>query len=214
MSTAAGREAAFIGKITAGATHEIRNVLAIIKESAGLVEDLLHASTSRGPLDRTRVLDALGRIESQVARGAEIATQLNRVAHASDHELASIDLDEEVRRVAFHAQRPARRKSQTVRAVDGEAPTSFQTRPLRTQMAIYAAVEACLERFGEGAVIEVRTGGSRDRPSVRLTVSADDAAPPDATEWSGLRRALADLGVSLEEAPAGDGLTLLFEPGK
>lgn len=212
MSTATGREAAFIGKITAGATHEIRNVLAIIKESAGLVEDLLHQPTTRGPLDRERVLKALGRIEAQVARGAEIATHLNRVAHAPDHELASIDLDEEIRRVVFHAQRSARRKSQTVRAADGGAPASFPSRPLRVQMAVYTALEACLERCVEGATIEVLTGAPRSRPSVTLAISPRDAVPADEADWNALRHTLADLGVSLEEAPEGDGLTLLFEP--
>ena len=32
-------EIVFFGKITAGITHEMKNVLAIIKESSGLVED-------------------------------------------------------------------------------------------------------------------------------------------------------------------------------
>jgi hypothetical protein len=38
------RKAAFMGRITAGVTHEMKNVLAIIKESAGLMEDFLKIS--------------------------------------------------------------------------------------------------------------------------------------------------------------------------
>ena len=38
------REVAFLGRITAAFTHEMKNVLAIIKESAGLMEDLLALS--------------------------------------------------------------------------------------------------------------------------------------------------------------------------
>lgn len=34
-------EIVFFGKITAGITHEMKNVLAIIKESSGLMEDLI-----------------------------------------------------------------------------------------------------------------------------------------------------------------------------
>lgn len=41
MSTSGSREAAFIGKITASAMHEIRNVSAIVKKSAGLIDDLI-----------------------------------------------------------------------------------------------------------------------------------------------------------------------------
>ena len=35
------KEVVFFGKITAGITHEIKNVLAIIQESSGLMEDIL-----------------------------------------------------------------------------------------------------------------------------------------------------------------------------
>ncbi len=215
MTTSGSREAAFIGKITAAATHEIRNVLAIIKESAGLVEDLLHVSTTDGSLDRERVLKALGRIEAHVGRGAEIATNLNRVAHALDQATESVDLVEEVRRVVFQTQRPARRKSQIVRTADGPAPPPFHASPLHVQMAVYAAVEACLERLDEGATVELRTGLRGGRPSVDLTSASDGGWRADAegTEWDGLRTTLESLGVSLESSGTGDGLTLLFEPG-
>ena len=35
-------KAAFSDKVTASVSHEIQNVLAIIKENAGLMEDILH----------------------------------------------------------------------------------------------------------------------------------------------------------------------------
>lgn len=40
-------EAAFLSAMTASATHEVRNVLAIIKESAGLVDDLIQVYGTR-----------------------------------------------------------------------------------------------------------------------------------------------------------------------
>ncbi len=215
MTTSVGREAAFIGKITAGATHEIRNVLAIIKESAGLVEDLLHLSTQRGSLDHERALRTLARIEAQVARGAEVATHLNGVAHTPDHDVRAVDLGEEVRRVVFHAQRPARRKSQTVCAVDGATPPPFRASPLRVQMAVYTAVEVCLERLGEGATLEVRIVVEEGRPAVRLEPRPVDGPGPgdaDGTALVKLKKTLNDLGVSLEGSGNGDELTLLFAP--
>jgi len=215
MATSVGREAAFIGKITAGATHEIRNVLAIIKESAGLVEDLLHLSTQRGSLDHERVLKALARIEAQVARGAEVATNLNRVAHTPDHDVRTVDLDEEVRRVVFHAQRSARRRSQTVRAVDGATPPPFQASPLRVQMAVYAAVEVCLGRLGEGETLDVRIVIEEGHPAVQLEprpANGSGQGDADGTALAELKETLKDLGVSLEDSGNGVELTLLFAP--
>ncbi len=213
MTTSPNPEAAFIGKITAAATHEIRNTLAIIKESAGLVDDLVRMSGADGAIDRERVLQALGRIEAQVGRGADIVTHLNRVAHSPDHDLQAVDLEEEVRQIAFHARRAARRKSQVVTAQAAETPgPPLRAVPIHVQMALYATVEACLERLEEGAEIELRADGGGDPPSVHLTSSTNgaDALAGDPEGWNGLNDVLKRLGVSLESSGTGDGLTLLF----
>ena len=74
MSTPENPEAAFMAKITASTTHEIRNVLAIVKESAGLVEDVIHSLAPRGLPNQDKLLRAVGRIDAQVSRGAELGT--------------------------------------------------------------------------------------------------------------------------------------------
>ena len=81
MTTERYPEAAFLSAMTASTTHEARNVLAIIKESAGLVEDLVQMYGTRGNLDREKVDRALKRIDLQVKRGADLLTTLNRLAH-------------------------------------------------------------------------------------------------------------------------------------
>lgn len=211
MTTSPNPEAAFVGKITAAATHEIRNALAIIKESAGLIDDLMRMSNPGGAIDRERVFQALGRIEAQVGRGADIATHLNRVAHAPDHDLETVDLEKEVRQVVFHAQRAARRKSQAVTAGPATRPCPpLRARPLHVQMALYATVETCLERLAEGAEVEVRAGMRDDRPAVRVTSSTPGVLAWDPASWNGLEELLNRLGVSLESPEAGNGLTLLF----
>ena len=44
MNEKAMDEIAFFGKVTASITHEIQNVLSIIKESSGLIDDVLSFS--------------------------------------------------------------------------------------------------------------------------------------------------------------------------
>jgi signal transduction histidine kinase len=213
MTTSPNPEAAFIGKITAAATHEIRNALAIIKESAGLIGDLVRLSGTDGSLDRERVLKAVGRIDAQVGRGAEVATSLNRVAHALDRDVGAVDLDEEVRQVVFHAQRAARRKSQAVKAGPTRPTSPVRASPLHVQMALYATVEECLARLGEGATLELSAGAHARRPSV--DVAAADDVPlvlaGEGMEWDGLKETLEGLGVSLESSGTGNGVRLLFE---
>jgi signal transduction histidine kinase len=217
MNTTGSREAEFMGRITASATHELRNVLAIVKESAGLVEDLVKASETRGPPDAARLLKATGRIEAQVARGAELVTRLNRFAHSLDQDIRSVDLDEEVRQVAFLSQRFARKKLQTVHVEAGDGVVPFQGSSLHVQMALFSAVELFLDQLPEGGVLTLRAGGRDGRAAARLAGTAGDGATlpglHDLAGWPELKEGLADLGFSAEASPEGYEVLLLFDGG-
>lgn len=64
-------EAECMGRLTASATHDLRNVLAAIRESVGLVQDILELPDPAGRVDRMR--KALRDVQQQVAHGAELA---------------------------------------------------------------------------------------------------------------------------------------------
>jgi uncharacterized iron-regulated membrane protein len=219
METSGGREAEFIGTITASATHEMRNVLAIVKESAGLIEDLVHASSrGGGPPHSERILKATGRIDAQVARGAEIVTRLNRFAHSMDEAHGRVDLAEEVREVAFLSQRLARAKHQTVEAASHDGPVWLIGNSLHVQMALYAAVAFCLSDLPEGAAVEMRADGNGPGARAHLAGTAEPGAslpgPSRSPAWARLEASLADFGIGLQaKGEGGYGVRLLYEGG-
>jgi signal transduction histidine kinase len=213
MSTSGSREAAFIGKITASATHEIRNVLAIVKESAGLIDDLVRMAADRGSLDGDRVFKATQRIDAQVARGADLITGLNRFAHSLDHDRQAIDLGEEIRQVVFLSQRFARKKSQSVRAVPGAEPRGFTANSLAVQMALFAVLELLMEELQDGAAIDVRWATVDGLPAAEMTATLNDvavSAPGAGAAWERTRSLVQDLGAALEVTESDRALTLLF----
>ncbi len=180
METSGGREAEFIGTITASATHEMRNVLAIVKESAGLIEDLVHASSRAGGAPHgDRILKATGRIDAQVARGAEIVTRLNRFAHSMDGGRERVDLAEEVREVAFLSQRLARTKCHTVVAVTPEGPVWIGgNSSARADVALRGRGVLC-RRSARGRVAgaERLRGGSGSATTADVRVTAEPGTP-------------------------------------
>ena len=97
------REAAFLGKITAGITHEIKNVLAIIRESSGLMEDLLSLAQQETFAHGEKFSNALSTIHEQVNRGVELVNRLNRLAHSPDEPEARVDLNEQVKDIDIQA---------------------------------------------------------------------------------------------------------------
>ncbi|WP_223380809.1 sensor histidine kinase [Nitratidesulfovibrio sp. SRB-5] len=79
----AGDDAAHecVGRLAASATHELQNALAVIRESAGLMQDLV-SLCGEGLPHRDRLCTMLSLIQEQVARGGDLAWNLNRLAHA------------------------------------------------------------------------------------------------------------------------------------
>lgn len=217
MSTPENREAAFIGNITAGATHELRNVLAIVKESAGLIADIVNSPELRGLPKSEKLMRAVGRIETQVRRGSDLLTNLNRFAHSLDHAEDEVDLDELAQQVGFLCQRMARKGRHQVQAEPGEEGLTLAVNLLRLQMALYTAVECCLEQLPEGGTLSLQPVREGGRASVEFRGEAGEGMgegkgiplePSEAAAWSRLTAVLADLGASVEKAAPGFRLTL------
>jgi C4-dicarboxylate-specific signal transduction histidine kinase len=84
----------FFGKMSASISHEIKNVLSIINENAGLLEDLASMAETGRPIDMGRFKTVAGKIRRQVARADDIIKNLNRFAHSADDFKEDVDLDD------------------------------------------------------------------------------------------------------------------------
>lgn len=107
-------EITFFGKITASATHELQNVLAIIQESAGLMEDVLTFSTAESESLRENLETSLAVVKRQLTRGIDLTTRLNRFAHSPDQPLDRIDLYEITEQMTVLSHRFAASKNVTL----------------------------------------------------------------------------------------------------
>ena len=155
---------------------------------------------------------AVGRIEGQVKRGSELLTNLNRFAHSLDHAEDEIDLDEAARHIPFLCQRVARRGRHQIVVQSGDQGLTVVVNLLRLQMALYAAVECCLEQLPEGGTLKLRPVRHGNRPSLEYVGEADGQAvlfaPTEAAAWNRLAAALAGLGASVEGVDAVQGFRL------
>lgn len=85
---------AFFSKIAATFTHDIKNVLAIINENAGLLEDLSLMASKGYPLNIEKVVSIAGKVQSQVQRADDMVGRMNTFAHSNDSPQGPIDLKE------------------------------------------------------------------------------------------------------------------------
>ena len=209
-------EAAFLATMTANATHEVRNVLAIIKESAGLIDDMIQLFSKRGTLDRDKVRRTVDRIDTQVKRGADLLTNLNRLTHSLDEGLATVHLNREVEQLVFMSQRFGRKKGLRVVSREEQRDTPITVHPLRLHMALFSAMECSLDELPEGAVITV---WARERGGVPLVEFQGELAggeeagtPSDGATWTYLADLVLSLGATVERLDTGYGIRILFTP--
>lgn len=87
-------ELQFFGKMTASISHEIKNVMAIINESAGLLEDYSLMAEKGMPIDPERLKVVSDRVTMQIQRADKIVKNLNSLAHSVDEFYKSVGLRE------------------------------------------------------------------------------------------------------------------------
>lgn len=176
-----GKELAFFGKIAAGVTHELKNVLAIINESNGLMSDLLAMAMEAPFPHRERFLRSISKIDDQVRRGVDITTRFNQFAHSMDNAVVSADLNEIVERTVALAQRFARLKNVELKAAGSGAPIFAVTSPFRLQMALTKAVEVCIAALSGPGTIVLETSNAPS-PSVCIGYEGKDGSRPNFRE--------------------------------
>ncbi|MEG2173530.1 MAG: sensor histidine kinase [Desulfovibrionaceae bacterium] len=72
-----------IGRLINSATHDMRNVLAVIRESVGLVQDILRQPDAATRL--VRVQQALQSVQEQVNHGAELAEGMGHIGQCAEY---------------------------------------------------------------------------------------------------------------------------------
>ena len=82
---------AFVGAVTASATHEIKNELAVINEQGSLIQELLQMAARGREVDPARLEALIGRVLARVARADGVVKRLNAFAHSADLERQETD---------------------------------------------------------------------------------------------------------------------------
>lgn len=82
----------FFGEVNASISHELKNILAIISETAGFLDDLTDLAKQGKDLKLSLLEDCSKSIGEDVQRGFTTIKQMNRFAHSVDAPIKEIDL--------------------------------------------------------------------------------------------------------------------------
>jgi C4-dicarboxylate-specific signal transduction histidine kinase len=157
LETVAETGLQFFGKMTASISHEIKNVLAIINENAGLLEDLALLSDRGAAIEPQRLKNMSRTVMKQVSRADAIMKNMNRLAHSVDESIKTIDLNDILELLVALSHRFAAMRDVTVDPKLGESPIMVRTSPFLLMNLLWLCLDFAMDAAGEDEIVELVT---------------------------------------------------------
>ena len=145
----------FFGRISASISHEIKNVLAIVNENAGLLEDHSIMAEEGMPLDPARLKKMASTVMNQVSRADEITKNMNRLAHSIDDTIATVELDEIIELFMALTARFAAMRAVKVELRLPASPLKITTAPFYLMNLLWLCLEFSMSASGDEKRVEL-----------------------------------------------------------
>uniref|UniRef100_I2PYS8 Histidine kinase n=1 Tax=Desulfovibrio sp. U5L TaxID=596152 RepID=I2PYS8_9BACT len=169
----------FFGRVSASVSHELKNILAVINEQAGLLDDLSRLAGRGMPLDPERLALAASCLLKQVRRGDAILTHLNRFAHTADAPRREVSLAETAALAVALGERQANMRQVALSARPGpDARVSTDPFVLCRLLALCLEWAMAAPDAAKTVTVCVEAGDGQG-PALVVTGLAPDAAPVD-----------------------------------
>ena len=147
----------FFGQMTASISHEIKNVLAIINENAGLLEDLALMADRGAAIEPQRLKNMSQVLMKQVSRADVIIKNMNRLAHSVDESIKTIDLNDALELLTALSNRFASMRGVTVQPKLNECPVTLRTAPFFLMNLLWFCLDLAMDAAGEEKIVELDT---------------------------------------------------------
>ncbi|MFH0727971.1 MAG: hypothetical protein V2B19_16715 [Pseudomonadota bacterium] len=159
---------AFFGKISASISHELKNALSIINESAGLLEDLT-LMAQKGAVDPNRLLSTAKRIQQQVGRSDRIIQNMNTFSHSIDRPLLRLDIRDLIACLLAVTRRITDMKGIKVSYAPGDTPILITTAPFFLMTLLWHLLEVVIWHAGDCKTVVCEVTKSGNCVEIRFT---------------------------------------------
>lgn len=148
----ASKEIIFSERIASSVSHELRNILAVIKENSGLLQDLIMLGKyddSSGKLKK--ITDT---ILKQVSIGEETTTHLNKFAHLNDKDIEFFSCKNELNELLGLIKRPLKQKGLNI-VLNIDEDIKIEASRFFFQMTLYFIINEIIKLSEYGSKLEI-----------------------------------------------------------
>ena len=197
---------AFFGKVNASISHELKNVMAIIAETAGLLGDLSEMARGGTPINPDMLASSTDSIIEEIQRGFTTIRQMNRFAHSVDTPVVSVDLMEILDLVCnLSGYLSFAGKTSLVNST-AVAPMVL-TCPFILQAIIYQAVVQAFQNTGPRSKLDISVQ-SKNESTWRILLDGFCLKDGEVFPYDRITRMAALIGVSIHHDRSSDCLEI------
>jgi len=189
---------AFFGKVNASISHELKNILAIISEAAGLLQDLTEMATKGQKIEWEMLNTCSQDIVEEIQRGFVTIKQMNTFSHSVDEPVKTVNLADVVELMIGLAKFLSFAGKVRFDPVPEAAPVVL-TCPFRLQNLVYQALVFVFQSAGPDGQIQVAIHPqSNGSAHIRFAGYGSNNARSFASDKT--KKIAASIGVEIREA--------------
>ncbi|MBL0702216.1 MAG: HAMP domain-containing histidine kinase [Desulfosarcina sp.] len=141
--------------MSASISHEINNVLAIINENAGLLDDFTIMADKGLPIDPKRLKSVASTILTQIRRADEIVRNMNSFSHTIDQSKTELNLRKTVEVVVALSHRFASMRGITIEVKPSENIVKITTAAFFLENLIWLCLDFAMSVTGSAKTISL-----------------------------------------------------------
>jgi light-regulated signal transduction histidine kinase (bacteriophytochrome) len=187
---------AFFGRVNASISHELKNIMAIISETAGLLNDITEMATEGHAINSDLLQTSARSIMEEIQRGFKTIRQMNRFAHCVDTPVESVRLEEILDLVINIAGYLAYSGTTRMRSLKNEKGMVV-TSPLLLAAVVYHALIFSYKNSGPDAEIEIDLSQWNDK-MWRIAIHGFNIKPFQTFPDEHLEKIAGSIGVGIQ----------------
>jgi signal transduction histidine kinase len=187
------------GRLMAGLAHDMKNHLGIIRESNGLMGDILSMGTPCEDATMVaRLQKSIDTIERRVVIAANMMHHLSGIAHRPDTVFSSFLVNVLIEEEYTFLERFSRLKQVEVVYNFGEGLPTVYNDPAMFQHVFYRVYSLCLDQLDSGQQLIIITRPDSNGVEVILRLNGNSEASLEPFAENNLSAAIGKLGGALE----------------
>lgn len=153
----------------ANVSHEFNNVITVISELSGLLNDLSLLSKKGRPIPPEKIESITENISKQIARGKHLISHMNRFSHSADEIPKTVALQSIIENMQVLTERIFKNRQTGISVIPSSEEYSLKTDPFELRRVLFACMDCFQDASSSNISIAVHCSENGKELEVQMT---------------------------------------------